>query len=349
MDMENDKTAGNHSPDEKIYPRIYQVSALFSVVVFVILFAAIRFRPENMVTGLVVTQAIVLLLPVILMIVFRLNASRTLRLNPIDPGNAALVFVMMPFAMFTVGLVNAAYLLIIKLLFGRVEIVQPPIPTDIPSFALMLLVVGAAAGICEEVLFRGIIMRGFERLGIVAAIAVSSILFGMMHFDFQKIASTSLLGVIIAIVVYRTNSLYAGMIAHFANNATAMTLGFLLKRIEAFSSIQQGGAEHVPDMDLSQIAGLSPTSLVTGIIIFVIFALVFFVLPFAGLFTAFIINTRKIKKENIGAKGENPFPGILWLVPGLAIIGVTYLLIAMKLMGVNADVLSQAIKSFILR
>lgn len=342
-------TADNRSAYERMYPRIYQVSILFSAAVFAILFAAARIRQQDMIKGILVTEAIVMLLPVIFIVMLRLNALKTLRLNPIDPGNAALILVMMPFAMFTAGFVNIGYLLVIKLLFGKIEIIQPPIPTDIPSFALMLLVVGVITGICEEVLFRGVLMRGFERLGIVAAIAISSILFGMMHFDFQQIVSTSLLGVVIAIVVYRTNSLYAGMIAHFANNATAMTLGFLLNKMESLGGASQRSAGHITDMDLSQFIDVPPESLVIGIILFVVFALVFFVLPFVGIFTAFIINTRKVKKESRTAQEENPFPGVLWLVPGLALIGAVYIILAMDLMDINLRVLGHMAKLLVLR
>jgi len=46
-------------------------------------------------------------------------------------------------------------MLLVKLLFGTVEITQYPVGSDAKGFLVSILVIGASAGICEELLFRG--------------------------------------------------------------------------------------------------------------------------------------------------------------------------------------------------
>jgi membrane protease YdiL (CAAX protease family) len=71
--------------------------------------------------------------------------------------------------------------------------------------------------VCEEILFRGAIQRGFEKLGAIKSIILTAFLFGLMHQDFQKLLGTFLLGCIIGFIVYRSDSIIGGMFAHFTN------------------------------------------------------------------------------------------------------------------------------------
>jgi len=65
-------------------------------------------------------------------------------------------------------------MLLVKLLFGTVEITQYPVGSDAKGFLVSILVIGASAGICEELLFRGVIQRGLERLGAVKSILITA-------------------------------------------------------------------------------------------------------------------------------------------------------------------------------
>jgi len=70
--------------------------------------------------------------------------------------------------------------------------------------------------------FRGVIQRGLERLGAVKSILINGVSFGLIHFDFQRLFGTFLLGALIGFLVYRSNSLLVGMFAHFTNNSIAV-------------------------------------------------------------------------------------------------------------------------------
>jgi len=110
-----------------------------------------------------------------------------------------------------------------------------PIPQSVlESFArgltldlgLMQLVFFLAVlpGILEEIAFRGVLLHGLRRRLAspwTAAIACG-VIFGLFHVSLFRIVPTGLLGVMLAVVVIRTRSIYPAMLWHFLNNAIAL-------------------------------------------------------------------------------------------------------------------------------
>jgi uncharacterized protein len=84
------------------------------------------------------------------------------------------------------------------------------------------VVLCVTAGICEEVLFRGFLMRYLYnsplQLGLLPAILVAAMVFGTHHFyqGVKGFVSTSIGGFIFAGILLVTGSLWAGMVYHAA-------------------------------------------------------------------------------------------------------------------------------------
>ena len=75
------------------------------------------------------------------------------------------------------------------------------------------------APITEELLFRGIILRGLlGRFRPGVAILLSALLFGMMHVNPWQAIPTTVLGAIYAWFYVRSGSLWPGIVAHAMNN-----------------------------------------------------------------------------------------------------------------------------------
>ena len=72
--------------------------------------------------------------------------------------------------------------------------------------------------VCEEIFFRGIIMRGLRQFGVTFSIIVASICFALMHGNFEQLVLQFVLGLAIASVVTLTGNLLLGAAMHFANN-----------------------------------------------------------------------------------------------------------------------------------
>lgn len=92
-----------------------------------------------------------------------------------------------------------------------------------PLWALWLAV-GITPAICEELLFRGLILSGLRRLGKWPAILLSAFLFALAHSSIYRLLPTLLMGVLLGYLVWRTGSILCAMILHALNNGLMATL-----------------------------------------------------------------------------------------------------------------------------
>lgn len=322
----------NTEPAGRIFkkPGVWMVCLLYSFSVILLLFVASRAQRRNFYTGILITEFVLILLPpLILLFICRLDFKKVLRFNRISPLNIFLIFFIMLFSIPVVNVLNTWYLLLIKFLFGRV--VTPVIPEagDIKGLIVNILVVAGSAGICEEIMFRGVIMRGLERFGAGAAIIVSSILFGIWHSYFPSFLGTFLLGIPIAFIVYRTNSIYGGMFAHFTNNAIAVLAGYLSKGLLGRLGASEGGDAN---NYLSTFFTMPRIQLI-GVIIAWVFIILFCGAILTGLLIAFVRNTSGRVSGVEPAKAGEGLKSLLWLLPGLIFVGFKYYTDGLGLMG----------------
>ncbi len=89
-----------------------------------------------------------------------------------------------------------------------------------------LIAIAVIPAICEEVLFRGYILRSFEKSwGIIIAILVSGLFFGLFHLQAGNLIPLSTLGVVLAIMTWLSGSIWPAIFAHFINNGMAVIIG----------------------------------------------------------------------------------------------------------------------------
>ncbi|MBN1351132.1 CPBP family intramembrane metalloprotease [candidate division KSB1 bacterium] len=90
-----------------------------------------------------------------------------------------------------------------------------------PVTALLLFALTPA--ICEEIIFRGVLLSSFKtRMTPAAAILLTGLLFGISHMSIFRIMPTALLGIYLTYITYRTGSIYLAMLGHAINNAIAL-------------------------------------------------------------------------------------------------------------------------------
>lgn len=84
---------------------------------------------------------------------------------------------------------------------------------------VLLLTVAVTPAICEEVLFRGVLLSGVRnRLPNAAAIAFVGVLFGAYHMTLYKLLPTSIIGMLLTYVCLRSASLFPSMVMHACIN-----------------------------------------------------------------------------------------------------------------------------------
>lgn len=99
------------------------------------------------------------------------------------------------------------------------------------GLVVVFLLVAVIAPVAEEILFRGVVFSGLrDSWGEGWAIAVSSVLFGVMHLQPLLMIPTAILGVLLAKTFSATRSLWASIALHSAYNAAIMGFGLLALR-----------------------------------------------------------------------------------------------------------------------
>ncbi|MHB8872331.1 MAG: CPBP family glutamic-type intramembrane protease [Myxococcaceae bacterium] len=101
-------------------------------------------------------------------------------------------------------------------------------------FELVLIVggVGLAAPVCEEIFFRGVVLRGLmpPNFKPLAAVLVTSFVFSAFHMDPVGFLARFELGALFGLLFLRTGSLWPGVAAHAANNLVSTVLYFAYEK-----------------------------------------------------------------------------------------------------------------------
>ena len=342
------------------YPGPVAAGIFFSLTTILLTYGGQLLAFDNNYLRSGVGEVLFVLLPVLIfLIVGKYNIKDTLKLRGTKPINYLIIAFLMMFGMPVVGVLNAVVLGIIRLIFGKnLPMPQILIP-DVPTLFIAILVIGVSAALCEEILFRGMISKGYGRFGVIVSLVITSILFGVLHRDIQKAVSTILLGALIGFIVYRTKSIYAGMAAHFTNNTVAVLLTFGTTKL----------TEKLDKMGIEQAQGLdyfSSMPTVTLVIVIIFYAILFlgFVAGLIGLLYAFIKSTEKdfrLDAVRMKLAAEAPQDGpymvaekgreskfslaaLICVLPGLILILLTFIGQILTLMNVNSGIIYDALK-----
>jgi membrane protease YdiL (CAAX protease family) len=88
----------------------------------------------------------------------------------------------------------------------------------VPSTIYLVIAYAVIPAICEEFIFRGILCHEYERGGVARAVVFSAIFFALLHFNPVNILTYLFSGVILALVLYASRSIFAAMITHLLYN-----------------------------------------------------------------------------------------------------------------------------------
>ena len=118
-------------------------------------------------------------------------------------------------------------------------------------FWLQLLIIAVLPACVEEFVFRGLIYHSYRKNGILGAAVLSGLVFGLMHLNINQLSYAAVMGIIFALLVEATGSMYSSMLAHFAANSYSVILMQLV-------SMTSGGSELLEQS--AQAAGSSMNS-----------------------------------------------------------------------------------------
>ena len=101
--------------------------------------------------------------------------------------------------------------------------------TSIGQLIATVAVVGFMAGLSEEIVFRGAMLRTMQdsRLGTHAVVWIVAIVFSAIHLQFYGFLPRMILGLWLGYLLVWTRSLWVPIIAHTLNNSTVVVLSYL--------------------------------------------------------------------------------------------------------------------------
>lgn len=102
---------------------------------------------------------------------------------------------------------------------------------NIGAYFLSLLIMAALPAFGEELLMRGNVFHGLSTRGVWFGILMSALFFSLMHANPAQTVHQFGIGIVLALVLVLTGSLWASVLVHFFNNFISLTLTAFLPQV----------------------------------------------------------------------------------------------------------------------
>ena len=221
--MQKDNVKSKNAPDERrivLHPTVLVLGTYILLLLSKIIDVTLINR-DNEYLSVVVLQMMIFLIPAALWCRFSGERYvRSLRIAPIKADSVA-VMIAAAAVMISGGV-------LISMLFGGLESLSENfslyntfISKDdgtTPSRLYLVLAYAVLPALCEEFVYRGILCHEYEKGGVTRAVLISSLFFSLLHFNLQNFPVYFFAGVILALTLYATRSVFGAIIAHFLYN-----------------------------------------------------------------------------------------------------------------------------------
>jgi|GEM_PF-460416 len=106
------------------------------------------------------------------------------------------------------------------------EVIMPENPKGIYGFLLVFISTVAVPALIEEFTCRGLVMGLLRKYGDGFAIIVSSILFGLMHGNFEQMPFAFMVGLVLGFITVKSGSLLIAIAVHAFNNFVSVAFDY---------------------------------------------------------------------------------------------------------------------------
>lgn len=90
------------------------------------------------------------------------------------------------------------------------------------EFIFVVFVIAVTPAVCEEFLFRGLVLKNFERITLSRnAILLTGLIFALFHFHPFNLIPLIIVGCYLTFIVYYSGSIFTAVISHFIFNFTS--------------------------------------------------------------------------------------------------------------------------------
>lgn len=196
--------------------------------------------------GMIQTYLVMLVPTVIFMAVCRINPIKKLPWRILRPADALLSllfgYMLVPMMLF----LNYVSMLFVD---NHMQEASMSMRQDY-VFVVQLLFMAVIPAMVEEFLFRGIFFHSYRKNGVFGAALMSALIFGMFHMNFNQFFYAFALGVIFALLVEATGSLFASMLAHFSANSYSVIVLRLIPQDALEQAASAGGRIEMSEMQM---------------------------------------------------------------------------------------------------
>jgi sodium transport system permease protein len=202
---------------------------LVAMVAVLFFWAGIQIQIRLGEPGVIVSQLLVLLLPAVLFVrLGGFDPVRTLSLRRPDATSVVGGVVLMLGAIPLVWVLGWLQTFVLPVPWELLEGMQDLITADSAArLGWLLLMLAVTPAICEEAVFRGVLLGGTRGLTPWRMVVLNGVVFGTFHLSTETVIRflpSATLGMVIAWAVWRTGSLFVGILMHFLNNGSIVVV-----------------------------------------------------------------------------------------------------------------------------
>jgi membrane protease YdiL (CAAX protease family) len=153
------------------------------------------------------------------------NGKKTkaeLGLTPCRIGYIILAAVLGVSGQFVMMILNVPANIIVNQIWGKATIDAIPIAQRWQDLLIGVFAVVIIPAVLEEFWMRGLIFRVYNRCNTKAAIIFTSLIFALLHIRVNEMAGFLFMGIVSALILIKSKSLYASMVYHSCSNLTAL-------------------------------------------------------------------------------------------------------------------------------
>ena len=165
-----------------------------------------------------------------------------LRIEPLKGRVAALSVLTAAVAVLFINCVSQLWFILVQCMGGTIPASGVAVPTTVRGLASAVILSAALPGVCEELLFRGLMLSAWEERGSLRAVTTVSLLFTLLHGNLLGIPSEFICGVLLACIVISSGSLFAGMVFHTVFNSTLLIASYWARTVETDAEAAYTGA-----------------------------------------------------------------------------------------------------------
>lgn len=169
--------------------------------------------------NLVISQGLLLLIALIYVLINKINIFKALPIRKIKIGDAFLSILMGYMIVPLVLLISN-----ITMLFSTNHVAESTSELETYPFIIQIILMAVIPPLVEEFICRGLFYHSYRRNGILGAAVASGLVFGVLHLNINQFCYAFLMGVLFALMVEATGSLWSSVLAHFSFNTYSVIM-----------------------------------------------------------------------------------------------------------------------------